>query len=560
MGKEKLIAFHIDMNIGQFTKEYLLKWIKILSDAGYNALVWEVENNVKWETCPECAAPEAFEKTEFKEILKISADYGFKNIPLFQTIGHCEYVMNTGKYDHLREVPHENSKLDIHDPVLLEMVKSTGQYCSSNPDVFTFLNAWIDEYLGLFENPEYFHIGADEAFLLGTCEKCLERVNKKSFSDLYISHIRKLYEPLIAKGIKPIIWSDMILKYNESLNELSRDVYLCDWNYYNSHRFKKIWVWGKGFVEINELPQKTVDKFGDFIFPCKDRSKVNYYYTSDFLLKNGFKVICAPSSSCYNDTHGAIGECVFAPHEEIHPANSFDFSQKGVKDAEGVLLTSWSVHLHPWEMQINSIFAPGYVAKESNADFNTYEAWFLKNTFGDNTEEYLSLTRLFNPACIFSYGSKIKFGLGYGKSAEEVPLEWINEKLKTIEEDDLLDEFLVETGQKLKDYQKALKGFKRLKGIAAKNVEYLEYWIFAGELMVNRAKAVLALLESRISNAQIDKKAIKTLISECERLKNKYKNLYLKMQKPFRADQITRWVFDSLLHELKNLVYTENRM
>ncbi|MCK4983141.1 MAG: family 20 glycosylhydrolase, partial [Victivallaceae bacterium] len=411
----------------------------------------------------------------------------------------------------------------------------------------------------LFENPEYFHLGADEAFLLGTCEKCLKHAEQTSRSNLYISHIKKLYEPLLKKGIKPIIWADMILKYNESLNELSRDVYLCDWNYYNSHKFKKIWVWGKGFVEINDLPKKTIDKFGDFIFPDKDRSKVNYYYTTDFLLKNGFKVLCAPSSSCYNDTHGAIGECVFAPHEEIHPVNCFDFSKKGIHDAEGVLLTSWSVHLHPWEMQINSIYAPGYVAKENTADFNAYEAWFLKNIFGDNAEEYLSLTRLFNPACIFSYGTNIKFGLGYGKSAKEVPLGWVNEKLKIIKDKNLIDEFLIETRSKLEDYKKALKGFKRLKNNAARNVEYLEYWIFASELMINRAKVVLVLLESCISNVQIDKNAITTLISELEVLRNKYKKLYLTMQKPFRANQITRWVFDSLLHELKSLACTKNK-
>lgn len=51
-GKTKIIGFHIDMNISQFKGNYLKQELKMLADLGYNTIIWEVENNIKWETCP----------------------------------------------------------------------------------------------------------------------------------------------------------------------------------------------------------------------------------------------------------------------------------------------------------------------------------------------------------------------------------------------------------------------------------------------------------------------------------------------------------------------------
>ena len=48
-------GFHIDMNISQFTGPYLKQELKRLADLGYDTIIWEVENNIKWETCSECA-------------------------------------------------------------------------------------------------------------------------------------------------------------------------------------------------------------------------------------------------------------------------------------------------------------------------------------------------------------------------------------------------------------------------------------------------------------------------------------------------------------------------
>ena len=225
----RMRGFHIDMNITQFRGPYLKKELKTLTDLGYNTIIWEVENNIRWETCPECVSPDAFTKAEFKDILAYSRSLGLEPIPLLQTIGHCEYVLKNDRYKPLAEVP---DRID--------------QYCPRNPDVVPFLRKWIDEYLELFGEVKYFHLGADEAYTLGECPQCREYAAAHSLSELYIDHMNAISIPLIEKGIRPVIWGDMLLHHPEALDRLSRKVVIFDWLYDRYYGFGEVHVWGLG--------------------------------------------------------------------------------------------------------------------------------------------------------------------------------------------------------------------------------------------------------------------------------------------------------------------------
>jgi hypothetical protein len=100
-----MIGFHIDMNMAQFRADYLERWLRELARIGYNTILWEAENNVRWETCPECVAPEAFSKKEFKRLLDLCHELGLESVPLLQTLGHSEYALKHDRYRDLREEP-----------------------------------------------------------------------------------------------------------------------------------------------------------------------------------------------------------------------------------------------------------------------------------------------------------------------------------------------------------------------------------------------------------------------------------------------------------------------
>src|SRR5690554_4586561 len=100
-----IIAFHIDMNFICLPLPYLRHWLGRIAEMGYNAIVWELENKVQWDTCPECVWPEAMSKQQFRELLELSRSLGLEPIPLMQTIGHGEYVLKHDKYRPFRELP-----------------------------------------------------------------------------------------------------------------------------------------------------------------------------------------------------------------------------------------------------------------------------------------------------------------------------------------------------------------------------------------------------------------------------------------------------------------------
>jgi hypothetical protein len=49
---KKLCIFHIDLNFSCLREDYLRKWLKKIADAGYNAILWEIEDKVRLDSCP----------------------------------------------------------------------------------------------------------------------------------------------------------------------------------------------------------------------------------------------------------------------------------------------------------------------------------------------------------------------------------------------------------------------------------------------------------------------------------------------------------------------------
>jgi hypothetical protein len=85
--------------------EFLREQLDTPAALGYDAVLWELENQVRWESCPECALPDSWSKAEFRELLDYSRKLNLEPIPLLQTIGHGEYVMMQEKDHAFREHP-----------------------------------------------------------------------------------------------------------------------------------------------------------------------------------------------------------------------------------------------------------------------------------------------------------------------------------------------------------------------------------------------------------------------------------------------------------------------
>lgn len=517
-----IIGFHIDMNIAQFKGEYLKQELKRLAGLGYNTVIWEVENNIRWDTCPECVSPDAFTKEEFRNILAYSRALGLEPIPLLQTIGHCEYVLKNDQYKGLAEL---QDRID--------------QYCPQNPELLPFLRKWILEYLDVFGDVRYFHIGADEAYSLGQCPRCSAYAKEHSLSELYMSHINAVGRILTEKGIRPIIWGDMILHHPEALDKLSRKVMIFDWLYDRYYGNGEIQVWGQGNRSKEDLDEETLGRFGAYLYPLGDEPgrDPDPFYTADYLEARGFDVVICPSSSCYGDS-------VFAPRTYFHMRNTRDSFLKGLSGRrKGAVLTSWTVHLFPWELQETSIDLPTFIANDPNGDLESYQLSYVRKHFGIADARFFAAAGLLARRGLFNYAAD----LGFFKDARPAPKEYVTNRLEEMAKSGGLEEELKACEARLEEYRQGLVALGEYSKVVKEGRQELASWDLAARNLINRAEAGRILLRNKIEGDQAGIRGeAKRILERLRALRQETAAAYAVRMKPSRTKEIMQWMYDSV--------------
>lgn len=296
--RPKLIL-HMDFNTAQRTKAAVVTLLREAAAMGYNAVLWEIEDKVRWDL-PEIAAPDAFSKDEFREILAEADRLGLEPIPLLQVFGHGEYVLSKKPYVGLRE---RASEPDC--------------YCVSKPETFEFQQRMIAEYLDLFGSKvRWFHLGGDEAYGFGKCETCA----KRDRMDLYLWHLNRVAAILERKGIRAGVWHDMI----------------CGDTW---------WTRGDAF-DPAKAPRKYLVWMWDYQIGYVSQKEQTYAGKIPLLRKLGFDIVFAGSSSSYLD--GA-----FLPGMKHHRLNlAWGAAEARRQNFAGFCVTSWTIRQHLRQMQM----------------------------------------------------------------------------------------------------------------------------------------------------------------------------------------------------------------
>ena len=320
-----MLAIHIDFNCESLTRETVVSLLRFAASCGYDAVLWEVEDMVKWETCPECVSPDAFSKAKFREILDLAKDLGLEPIPLLQTFGHAEYILSHAPYSAWRELP---EKKDC--------------YCVSNPAVRDFLKRFLHEYLELFgDDVRFFHLGGDEAYSFGKCPTCATRDRM----ELYAEHLRAVAEELIARGIRPGCWSDMVLAAGEA--EMSRHI----------PREFVLWHWDYGFGAPGGTSRRA--------------------QKAQRLKELGYDVVfCAAAESCGDDP--------FLPMYARHAPNiAAGAALVREESLLGLCVTSWSIRSASKTAQLPLFELGARCLRSPVTDVNAELTRISQNIFGD---------------------------------------------------------------------------------------------------------------------------------------------------------------------------------
>ncbi|GAH86316.1 unnamed protein product, partial [marine sediment metagenome] len=157
-----------------------------------------------------------FSKEDIIELLVFAKEHFIEVIPVFQTIGHWDNILNNPDYWEYGEFPGSNS-LNI-----------------ANEKIYELLDEMIGELSTAFSS-EYFHIGADESWDVGKLGS-REMVENIGIGQAYLNHYKKVYEIVKKYGYKKvIIYHDILYKYKEVLEGLPKDVIIMYWKY-NTHK------------------------------------------------------------------------------------------------------------------------------------------------------------------------------------------------------------------------------------------------------------------------------------------------------------------------------------
>jgi len=346
-------VFHIDCNFVSLRPEFVRQLLETVAALGYRAILWELENQVQWETCPECATPDSWTKAEFRDILAYSRSLDLEPIPLLQTIGHGEYVMTHARYHAFREHP------DYSDC-----------YCVSKPEVRDFLKTWIEEICDLFGSIRHFHLGGDEAYRFGTCARCAAREP----NDLYAEHLDALSAGLHQRRIRPGIWHDMILSHPGSVGRILPDYLIWDWNYTaGTGPVENVRIWGVGDVTRKNLTPEQLVQFPEIL---DANQELNPFYTADFLTNRGYDVVLCSAARSSHDSP-------FCPKISVHADNIAAVAAKArTANLAGHCVTSWALRLNPVLAGIPLLHLPVHYDRSSQSPLADILSSLAKEHFG----------------------------------------------------------------------------------------------------------------------------------------------------------------------------------
>ncbi|MGV8138938.1 MAG: family 20 glycosylhydrolase [Mangrovibacterium sp.] len=245
-------GFHIDLRIQVMTMPALKNFAKELADFGINTLVMEWEGSYPYQKHATISNKYAYTPEQVKDFMNYCDSLGIEVIPLQQCFGHVEYILRHSRYANLRE-----SNKDL------------SQVCPSKVDEDQKLFSDLFEDMASLHKSKYIHIGGDETRLLGYCPVCSAKAEEEGTSKLFADYLTMICKAATEMGKIPVLWSDIILKYPEVVDQLPKETVYVDWNYGWKINY---------FGDINKLLSKDLNFWGSPAI----RSHPDNWYTTDW--------------------------------------------------------------------------------------------------------------------------------------------------------------------------------------------------------------------------------------------------------------------------------------
>ena len=206
---------HLDLKGTPPTFGRLMRLLELFAACRYNAVLVEWEDTFPWTVDARFRCETAYTPDQVRAFHARCGELHLAVIPLVQCLGHMETPLSVPGYERLREAPHQAGVLNPLADGARELVERM-----------------VDDVLALTPAARHFHLGGDEAWSFGTHPDTRAYVEKHGKGALYLRHVEPILDRLNARGIRPILWHDMMRDWEpQALRRLAAKADLCVWGY-----------------------------------------------------------------------------------------------------------------------------------------------------------------------------------------------------------------------------------------------------------------------------------------------------------------------------------------
>ncbi len=187
-------------------------------------------------------------QNEVREIIAYCRSRGLEVFPEVPLLAHTDYICHAHP-----EIAERND-----DPY-------PNAYCPNHPNTYPIVFDILEEVIEVFK-PKFVHIGHDELYDIGLCDRCKD---KKPY-EIFAEHIIKIHDFLAKKSVGTMMWGDrlqpVVLKNGRAIGGSGMD-YLSDVN--GKRRYSPPLFWAQGMLPKDIIMVNWFHGYGiqyDYVF------------------------------------------------------------------------------------------------------------------------------------------------------------------------------------------------------------------------------------------------------------------------------------------------------
>ncbi len=273
MKKLQYRAVQIDLARQIEHMDTVLKYFDLAAGAGMNMVILYLEDRIRTKTYPYPPEGEAYTEDQIREMVAYADKLGLELVPVVSPVGHTERFL---RFDELKPLAELYGGFDGRF-AKAENIKEFGETCPMREETSKFMEAYLAEVAALFPS-KYFHIGFDEIFNMGFCDKCGKVLKEQGLPVLFRDTLLHYYNVLKKLGKTVMIWDDMLEQCDSVVDDLPKDIVMCAWFYRFYQRypearfttsrrydlFKKFDRWGFPYFACSNIQIKSIDTLTEY--------------------------------------------------------------------------------------------------------------------------------------------------------------------------------------------------------------------------------------------------------------------------------------------------------